>query len=710
MNELNPYVGLIADKLSLPQKSVFQTLQLLESGATIPFIARYRKEQTQSLDEVAILQIDSQYKKLKELISRKEFILQSILEQGKLSEVLQRKIELCFDPNTLEDLYLPYKKRRKTKADKAREMGLQPLAEAIQQEQSIDLQAEASQYLCDELPQVNEVLKWASYIVAEAVSENEKIRAWTRNYFSKHACLGSEVIEDKKEEAQKYRDYFEYHEAITKAPSHRILAAFRGEAEGLLRLKVRPENEEIIPELIQNKLVLKNLETSVQYKKAISDAYKRLLAPSMENEIRKGIKDQADEEAIAVFAKNLEQLLLQAPLGEKYLIAIDPGYRTGCKLVVLNPNGELLHSTTVFLHPPQNQKEQAYQILTELLQKYPIEAIATGNGTAGKETYDWLQQHFSNHCDIFMVNESGASIYSASEIAREEFPDQDITVRGTVSIGRRLQDPLSELVKIDPKSIGVGQYQHDVNALKLKESLEATLTLCVNKVGVQLNTASKKILSFVAGIGSHLAENIVQFRRENGPFVDRKSLLKVPGMGAKTFEQCAGFLRIKGGSHPLDATAVHPESYSLVQCMAEDLSTTIDALINNKYLRDSIPIHKYVAGNIGLPTLKDILKELDKPGLDIRGKAQPLAFDKRILGIDDISEGMILKGLVSNITNFGAFVDLGIKESGLLHISQISRTFIKHPSEKLSLQQELELKVVGIDRERKRISLSLFLD
>jgi protein Tex len=710
MNELNPYVGLIADKLSLPHKSVAQTLQLLESGATIPFIARYRKEQTQSLDEVAILQIDSQYKKLKELVSRKEFILQSILEQGKLTETLQRKIALCFDPNTLEDLYLPYKKRRKTKADKAREMGLQPLAEAIQQEHYIDLHAEASQYLCDELPQVHEVLKWASYIVAEAVSENEKIRAWTRNYFSKQACLGSEVIEDKKEEAQKYRDYFEYHESITKAPSHRILAAFRGETEGLLRLKVRPENEEIIPELLQSKLVLKNLETSALYKKAISDAYKRLLGPSMENEIRKGIKDQADEEAIAVFAKNLEQLLLQAPLGEKYLIAIDPGYRTGCKLVVLNPNGELLYSTTVFLHPPQNQKEQAYQILTELLQKYPIEAIATGNGTAGKETYDWLQKHFSDQYDVFMVNESGASIYSASEIAREEFPNQDITVRGTVSIGRRLQDPLSELVKIDPKSIGVGQYQHDVNALKLKESLEATLTLCVNKVGVQLNTASKKILSFVAGIGNHLAENIVQFRRENGPFADRKSLLMVPGMGAKTFEQCAGFLRIKGSSHPLDATAVHPESYSLVQCMAEDLSSSIEDLIKNKSLRDSIPIQKYVGGNIGLPTLKDILKELDKPGLDIRGKAQPLAFDKRILGIDDLSEGMILKGLVSNITNFGAFIDLGIKESGLLHISQISRTFIKHPSEKLSLQQELELKVVGLDRERKRISLSLFLD
>jgi uncharacterized protein len=710
MNDLNLYVDLISAQLSLPKKPIFQTLLLLESGATIPFIARYRKEQTQSMDEVAIFNIDNQFKKLKELLTRKEFILQSIQEQGKLTEELNRKISECFDPHRLEDLYLPYKKKRKTKADKAREMGLQKLAETIANEIPLDLNSEAKKYLTPEILSPAEAIKWALYIVAERVSEEEKVRAWLRSTYSKNCYLSSEVIEDKKEEAQKFRDYFEYSESISKAPSHRILATFRGEAETLLRIKVRPENEDSIIEGIQNNLVNKNNESSIQYKKAISDAYKRLLAPSMENEFRKNIKDKADEEAISVFAKNLEQLLLQAPLGDKYLIAIDPGYRTGCKLVALSPNGDLLHFTTVYLHPPQNQKELAKETLLHLLNKYPIEAIATGNGTAGKETYDWLQENFSEHCNIFLVNESGASIYSASEIAREEFPDQDITVRGTISIGRRLQDPLSELVKIDPKSIGVGQYQHDVNQIRLKESLESTLTLCVNKVGVQLNTATKKILSFVAGIGNNLAENIVKYRKENGPFPDRLSLLKVPGMGAKTFEQCAGFLRIKGGKNPLDSTAVHPESYPIVQAMADDLSASIEELIQNKKLRDSINISKYVSNSIGIPTLKDILNELDKPGLDIRGKAEPVAFDRRLMGMDDLYVGMIVRGIVNNITNFGAFVDIGIKESGLLHISQISRTFIKHPSEKLSLQQELQLKVLEIERERKRISLTLFLD
>lgn len=698
---------ILTQKVDLPEKGVMNTIELLDSGATIPFIARYRKEATGSLDEVDILTIETEYRKLVELVQRKEYILTTIEGQGKLTDELKTKIETCYDSNILEDLYLPYKKKRKTKADKAREMGLQGLADFILNENRNNLTAECRKYLNDLVQDEAAAVQGALDIVAETVSEHEYTRSIVRNSFERYGVISAEVVESKKSEAEKYRDYFEYSEKLAKAPSHRVLAVFRGEAEELLRIRIRPQDENDVIERLERKFVRYNNETSELLKKGITSAYKRLVAPSIENEFRKSVKDRADEEAIRVFAQNLEQLLLQAPLGEKSLIAIDPGYRTGCKVAVLSQSGDLLHSTTIYPHPPQNQITESTDKIESLIKKYNIHNIATGNGTAGKETYDWLQREFGHTCDIYMVNESGASIYSASEVAREEFPDADITVRGTVSIGRRLMDPLSELVKIDPKSIGVGQYQHDVNQVRLKESLDHTTVHCVNRVGVQINTAGKQLLSFVSGIGPALAENIITYRKNEGSFGSRKELLKVPGMGPRTYELCAGFLKVKHGSNALDNTSVHPESYHVVEKMAKDLECSVDELIKDIQLRKKIRLEDYVTDKIGIPTLKDILDELEKPGLDPRGKAEPVKFSNKINSISDLYEGMHLPGIVTNITNFGAFVDLGIKESALLHISQICDTFIKHPSEKLQLNQEINVTVIEVDTERKRVSLSM---
>lgn len=698
---------ILTQKVNLPEKGIINTIELLNSGATIPFIARYRKEVTGSFDEVDILTIDVEYKKLVELAQRKTYILTTIEEQGKLTDELRAKIENCYDGNILEDLYLPYKKKRKTKADKAREMGLQGLADFILNENRNDPNAESLKYINDLVLDEASALQGALDIVAETISEHEETRSIVRNNFERNAVLSAEAIESKKSEAEKYKDYFEYGEKLTKAPSHRVLAVFRGEAEEFLRLKIRPQDEDGVIERLERKFVRYNNDTSNLLRKGITSAYKRLVAPSIENEFRKSVKDKADEEAIQVFAQNLEQLLLQAPLGEKSLIAVDPGYRTGCKVAVLSQSGDLLYHTTIYPHPPQNQLVESTETIAQLIKKFEIQNIATGNGTAGKETYDWLQREFGHSADIYMVNESGASIYSASEIAREEFPDADVTVRGTVSIGRRLMDPLSELVKIDPKSIGVGQYQHDVNQIKLKGSLDNTTVYCVNKVGVQLNTAGKQLLSFVSGIGPTLAENIINFRKNEGSFSSRKDLLKVPGMGPKTYELCAGFLKVKNGANALDNTSVHPESYHVVEKMAEKLNCSIDELTKDAQLRKKIRLEDYITDKIGMPTLKDIINELEKPGLDPRGKAEPVKFSNKINSIADLHEGMNLPGIVTNITNFGAFVDLGIKESALLHISQISNTFIKHPSEKLQLNQEVNVTVIEVDLERKRVSLSM---
>lgn len=700
-------IDYISKGLSISQNQVHKTLRLLNEGATIPFIARYRKEQTGSLDEVEIQNIEAEFKKITELTQRKDFILQAIGEQGKLTPSLKEKIINCFNPNVLEDLYLPYKKKRRTKADKAREQGLQGLADFIFEEREGETEKEAIKYLNEEIAESQLAIQGAMDIVAETLNEDEDVRKLIRSVFSRTGFIQAEVIENKRNEAEKYKVYFDYSEKIDKAPSHRVLAVFRGEAEELLRVKIRPEEEETVLEKLERKFLRYNRSSSSYLKKSISNAYKRLLAPSIENEFRKLIREKADDDAISVFAQNLEQLLLQAPLGGKTLLALDPGFRTGCKLVVLNGNGDLLYHSTVYPHEPQRQKEASTKTIYNLIEKYKIEVLATGNGTAGKETYDWLNKEFSQSMDVYMVNESGASVYSASDIAREEFPGEDLTVRGTVSIGRRLIDPLSELVKIDPKSIGVGQYQHDVNQVKLKDSLENKIIYCVNKVGVQLNTAGKKLLSFVSGIGSVLAENLVEHRKLNGPFTSRKDLLKVTGMGPKTFELCAGFLKVQESENQLDNTSVHPESYRIVQKMAEDLNITVENLIQSHELRKTIRLNDYISEKAGMPTLTDIMKELEKPGLDPRGKAEPVKFSNTINYITDLHVGMTLPGIVNNITNFGAFVDIGIKEGGLLHISQISQTFIKHPSEKLHLQQELNVKIIEIDIERKRISLSL---
>ncbi|MEO0338065.1 MAG: Tex family protein [Bacteroidota bacterium] len=701
------YIQLIQSATQISQGQIKNTIALLEEGATIPFIARYRKEVTGSLDEVQIAEIQREYKKLQELDKRKGSILKSIEEQGKLTPELEAKIKRTFNLNDLEDIYLPYKRKRRTRAAKAREKGLEPLAIRLFEQRDQDnpiVLAEA--YLQEEVPNVEEALAGARDIIAETVNEDIQARNVVRKEFKKEAMVYSKVARGKEAEAAKYKDYFDYAEALAKVPSHRLLAIRRGEEEGLLRVIINPDDEEAIYKL-ERKFLKGYGDASKQVKLAIEDAYKRLLAPSIETEFRALSKEKADKEAIEVFATNLRQLLLGAPLGQRRVMGIDPGFRTGCKIVILDPSGNLLHNTTIYPHPPQKRTVESSKTLAHLAQQFGVEAIAVGNGTASRETMNLCKgTAFEQSIDVFLVNEAGASIYSASEIAREEFPDQDVTVRGAVSIGRRLMDPLAELVKIDAKSIGVGQYQHDVNQSALKESLDQVVESCVNSVGINLNTASKHLLTYVSGLGPTLAQNIVNFRKENGPFQDRKTLMKVPRMGAKAFEQAAGFLRIRDGKHPLDNTAVHPESYAIVSKMAKDMSATVEDLIKDKQLRKGIRLQKYITDKVGLPTLKDIVKELEKPGLDPRGKAKTFEF-AAIQTINDLREGMVVPGIVNNITNFGAFVDIGIKESGLVHISQLANRFVKNPAEVVSLNQKVTVKVMEVDLARKRIQLSM---
>ena len=698
---------LIAKAVGITPTQVNHTLELLNGGSTVPFISRYRKEATGGLDEVQIEAIQSHYQRLTELSKRKEFVLQTIGEQGKLTPELKQRIEDTWDATLLEDLYLPYKPKRKTRAEIARQRGLDPLATLLLTQREPNPLRAATRYVKGEVKDADEALKGARDIIAEQVSENEKSRQQVRNQFARQAILSAKVIKGKEAEAANYRDYFDCSEPLKRCSSHRLLAMRRGEAEGLLRVTISPEDSRCIEQLARY-YVRGNSESSLQVQEAVEDAYKRLLKPSMENEFAALSKQQADDEAIRLFAQNLRQLLLAPPLGQLRVMGIDPGFRTGCKVVCLDAQGNLLHNENIYPHPPVSKGKEAAASLMKMIEAYRIEAIAIGNGTAGRETEEFIKRlTFHHDVRVFVVSEQGASIYSASPLARKEFPDYDVTVRGAVSIARRLMDPLAELVKIDPKSIGVGQYQHDVDQSKLKQALDSTVEHCVNLVGVNLNTASSHLLSYVSGLGPTLAQNIVEYRAEHGPFASRHELLKVPRMGAKTFEQCAGFLRIAQGKHPLDNTAVHPERYALVEQMARDLQCTIPQLIADSQLRRRIDLKRYCSSTVGMPTLNDIMQELEKPGRDPRGGVSDFAFDSHVRTLDDLREGMELPGIVNNITDFGAFVDIGIKESGLVHLSQLADRYIKHPSEVVSIHQQVRVRVVGIDHDRKRIALSM---
>jgi uncharacterized protein len=700
------FAAQVAPLVNIPAQRVRAVEELLASGATIPFISRYRKEATGSLDEVQIGAIADALKRLQELEKRRAVVLESIEEQGKLTPELRAAILGADTMTALEDLYLPYRPKRKTRASVAIERGLEPLAQRIFSQKDKSLAGVARAYINADVPTEEDALQGARDIIAEWVSEDARARDKVRRHFERGAEIRSKLVKGKEEEAAKYRDYFDWSEPLKKCPSHRLLAMRRGEDEGFLRLKIAPDEAEVTPDLVR--LFVRGYgDAARETKLAVEDAYKRLLASSIETEFRNTSKELADREAIRVFTENLRQLLLGAPLGEKRVMGIDPGFRTGCKVVCLDAAGNLLYNTAIYPHEPQRQVEQSRTALTELVDKYAIEAISIGNGTAGRETMDFLQHvPFNRPVELFLVNEAGASIYSASEIAREEFPKEDITVRGAVSIGRRLMDPLAELVKIDPKSIGVGQYQHDVHQGQLKESLDRTVESCVNSVGININTASRHLLTYVSGLGPVLAKNIVDYRSENGAFQKRSDLQKVPRLGDKAFEQAAGFLRIRGGKNPLDNTAVHPERYQLVAEMATDLGSTVEALIQNKSLRDQVDLNRYVRADVGLPTLKDIIKELEKPGLDPRGNAQPFEF-ANIRSLEDLSPGMILPGIVNNITNFGAFIDIGIKDSGLVHVSQMADKFVKDPAEIVHLQQHVRVKVLDIDFQRRRVSLTM---
>ncbi|MBQ3610457.1 MAG: RNA-binding transcriptional accessory protein [Bacteroidaceae bacterium] len=701
---------MIASALNIAVRQVENTLSLLNGGATIPFISRYRKEATGGLDEVQIGEIKERYDKLCEMAKRKETILKTIEEQGKLSADLKKRIEACWDATELEDIYLPYKPKRKTRAEAARQKGLEPLATILMMQRENNLMARVRTFIKGEVKDEDDALKGARDIIAEQVSEDERSRNQLRNQFSRQAIITSKVVKGKEEEATKYKDYFDFSEPLKRCTSHRLLAIRRGEAEGLLKVSISPDDEECT-ERLERSYVRGNNECSQQVKEAVRDAYKRLLKPSIETEFATLSKEKADEEAIRVFAGNLRQLLLAPPLGQKRVMGIDPGYRTGCKVVCLDAQGNLLHNETIYPHPPKSEHSLSARKLTKLVEQYQIEAIAIGNGTASRETEAFVtNQRYDRKLQVFVVCEDGASIYSASKIAREEFPDYDVTVRGAVSIGRRLMDPLAELVKIEAKSIGVGQYQHDVDQTALKKSLDMTVESCVNSVGVNLNTASRHLLTYVSGLGPTLAQNIVDYRTENGAFTSRKQLMKVPRMGAKAFEQCAGFLRIPGAKNPLDNSAVHPESYAVVEHIAKDMKCSVEDLIKSKELRNQIDIKKYVTDQVGLPTLTDIMAELEKPGRDPRQAIQVFEFDKNVKTIDDLKEGMVLPGIVTNITNFGCFVDVGIKENGLVHISQIRREFVSDPTTVVSIHQHVQVKVVSIDRERKRIGLTMILD
>lgn len=694
---------MIAAALKVSVHQVDNTLSLLGGGATIPFISRYRKEATGGLDEVQIGEIKDRNDKLCELAKRKETILSTIEEQGKLTEELCKRIEQSWDATEVEDIYLPYKPKRKTRAEAARQKGLEPLATLLLLQRENHLDSRLPAFVKDE----EDALKGARDIIAEQVSEDERARNQLRNQFSRQAVITSKVVKGKEEEAAKYRDYFDFSEPLKRCSSHRLLAIRRGESEGLLKVSISPDDEECAGRLEQM-YVRGNNECSRQVGEAVRDAYKRLLKPSIETEFSALSKEKADEEAIRVFAGNLRQLLLAPPLGQKRVMGVDPGYRTGCKIVCLDAQGSLLHNETIYPHPPKSEYSQAARSIVKLVEQYQIEAIAIGNGTASRETEQFItSQRYDRELQVFVVSEDGASIYSASKTARDEFPEYDVTVRGAVSIGRRLMDPLAELVKIDAKSIGVGQYQHDVDQTLLKKSLDQTVESCVNLVGVNLNTASRHLLTYISGLGPALAQNIVDYRTENGPFSSRKELLKVPRMGAKAFEQCAGFLRIPQAKNPLDNSAVHPESYPIVEQIAKDLSCTVDELIKSKELRSRIDIKKYVTPTVGLPTLTDIIQELDKPGRDPRQQIQVFEFDKNVKTIEDLTEGMELPGIVNNITNFGCFVDIGIKEKGLVHVSQLADKFVSDPTTVVSIHQHVRVKVMSIDLERKRIQLTM---
>ena len=701
---------MIATVLNIAVRQVENTLSLLNGGATIPFISRYRKEATGGLDEVQIGEIKERYDKLTEIAKRKETILKTIEEQGKLTAELKKRIESCWDATELEDIYLPYKPKRKTRAEVARQKGLEPLATILMMQRENNLMARVRTFIKGDVKDEEDALKGARDILAEQVSEDEHARNQLRNQFSRQAIISSKVVKGKEEEAAKYKDYFDFNEPLKRCTSHRLLAIRRGEAEGLLKVSISPDDEECT-ERLERSYVRGNNECSQQVKEAVRDAYKRLLKPSIETEFAALSKEKADEEAIRVFAGNLRQLLLAPPLGQKRVMGIDPGYRTGCKVVCLDAQGNLLHNETIYPHPPKSEQSISARKLTKLVEQYAIEAIAIGNGTASRETEAFVtNQRYDRKLQVFVVSEDGASIYSASKIAREEFPEYDVTVRGAVSIGRRLMDPLAELVKIDAKSIGVGQYQHDVDQTALKKSLDTTVESCVNSVGVNLNTASRHLLTYVSGLGPTLAQNIVDYRAENGAFTSRKQLMKVPRMGAKAFEQCAGFLRIPDAKNPLDNSAVHPESYAVVEHIAKDMKCSVEDLIKNKELRSQIDIKKYVTDQVGLPTLTDIMAELEKPGRDPRQAIKVFEFDKNVKTIDDLKVGMTLPGIVTNITNFGCFVDVGIKENGLVHVSQLCREFVSDPATVVSIHQHVQVKVIGIDMERKRISMTMILD
>lgn len=698
---------MIADTLGTSEKQVSQTLKLLGDGATIPFISRYRKEATGGLDEVQIEAIRTQYEKLNETAKRKETILGTIEEQGKLTPELRKRIEESWDATELEDIYLPYKPKRKTRAEAARQKGLEPLATLLMLQREPHPEERAAGYVKGDVKSVEEALKGARDIIAEQVSEDEQARNSVRNSFARQGTLTAKVVKGKEEEAAKYRDYFDCNEPLKRCSSHRLLAIRRAEAEGLLKVSISPDDEACV-ERLERRFVRSNNACGQQVAEAVQDAYKRLLRPSIETEFAAQSKERADEEAIKVFAANLRQLLLASPLGQKRVMGIDPGFRTGCKVVCLDAQGNLLHNENIYPHPPVNKPKEAFAKLQKMFEAYQIDAVAIGNGTASRETEDFLKrQRFNRDVQVFVVSEQGASIYSASKIARDEFPEYDVTVRGAVSIGRRLMDPLAELVKIDPKSIGVGQYQHDVDQTKLKKSLDQTVENCVNLVGVNLNTASSHLLTYISGLGPQLAQNIVNYRAENGAFASRKELMKVPRMGAKAFEQCAGFLRIPDAKNPLDNTAVHPESYAVVEQMAKDLGCSIPELIASKELRLKIQPERYLSPTVGMPTLKDILQELEKPGRDPRGPIKLFEFDKNVRTLNDLREGMELPGIVGNITNFGAFVDIGIKENGLVHLSQLAERFVSDPNEVVSIHQHVRVKVLSIDVERKRIQLTM---
>ena len=701
------YVQLLAQETGISAKQVAATLALLDEGATIPFISRYRKELTGSLDEVQIGTLKERYEKLQEIQKRRESILKSIAEQDLLSDDLKARIEATWNATELEDLYLPYKPKRKTRAVKARELGLEPLAEVLWQQHERDVETRATAFLSDEVPDVEAALQGARDILAERINEDLKAREVVRREFQHAAVISSRVVKGKEEEAAKYRDYFDFSEPLKRCPSHRLLAMRRAEKEGFLKISVAPEAEPVV-ERLSRTFVKGRGASSEQVQLAVEDAYKRLLAPSIENEVGALAREKAEEQAIQVFATNLRQLLLSSPLGQKRVLAIDPGFRTGCKVVCLDAQGALLHNETIYPHPPQNDTRLAYKKIDSLVEQYKIEAIAIGNGTASRETEAFIRNmRFNRELQVFVVSEDGASVYSASKTAREEFPDYDVTVRGAVSIGRRLMDPLAELVKIDPKSIGVGQYQHDVDQNKLKKALDQEVESCVNKVGVELNTASQHLLTYVSGLGPQLAKNIVEYRSANGPFASRKELNKVPRLGAKAFEQCAGFLRIRDGKHALDNSAVHPESYPLVEQMAGDLNCSVSDLLQSAELRKQLDLKKYVSAKVGLPTLNDIKAELEKPGRDPRSVIKVFEFSADVRSIEDLKPGMRLPGIVTNITNFGAFVDVGVKQDGLVHISQLANKFVSDPNEVVALHQHVEVKVLEVDVARKRIQLTM---